>query len=282
MSVTMERITPALTGALGALHEHWREYLIEGFLLGLFMLVACATVLLVQHPDSPLRRKMPGIRIRRLLIATVIGLTAFELITSPWGQRSGAHINPSVTLTYFLLGKVTLWDAVFYVAAQFAGAVLGIRAARFLLGPRITHATVKYVVTSPGAWGARAAWASEFVIALVMMGVVLSTSNQATTAPFTPVFVAALVALFIVWVGPISGMSLNPARSLASALAARSYCGLWIYFTAPPLGMVCAAGVYIAVRGIDAVYCAKMDHPHHDGCIFECREVEMPGRAQHP
>ena len=69
---------------------------------------------------------------------------------------------------------------------------------------------------------------------------------------------------------PLSGMSMNPARSFGSAVAARLWTGLWIYFTAPPLGMLLAAQIYLAVKGAHAVICAKLDHDNHKRCIFRC------------
>ena len=263
---------------LDALATHWPEYLIEGGLLGLFMIAACVAVVSLQHPRSPIAGAMKHPVRRRVVIGVLMGLTAIALIYSPWGQRSGAHMNPGTTLTFLVLGKVKAWDAVFYIAAQFLGGFLGVRLAGLAIGHLLGHETVKYAATLPGRHGLRAAWLGEFVIAFGLMSMVLWSTNHDATAPYTGLFAGLLVAVYIAIEAPISGMSMNPARTLGSAIHARTFRGLWIYFTAPPLAMLGAAGLYVAISGVDCVYCAKMEHPERGDCIFNCRIDKMPGR----
>ncbi len=106
--------------------EHWPEYFIEAAGLGLFMVTACLFGTLLEHPNSPIRRIVTDPLIRRALMGLVMGLTAVAIIYSPWGQRSGAHINPSVTLTFLRVGKISPGDAFFYIVAQFAGGIAGV------------------------------------------------------------------------------------------------------------------------------------------------------------
>src|SRR5262245_56950035 len=107
---------------LQALMAHWPEYLIEAALLASFLVAACVAVVILERPASAVSGAIPSTRARRAIMGLLIGLTAVGLIYSPWGQRSGAHLNPGTTLTFLLLGRVALWDAVYYIAAQFAGA----------------------------------------------------------------------------------------------------------------------------------------------------------------
>jgi aquaporin Z len=264
---------------LDALARHWREYLIEGGLLAIFMVAACVAVVVLQHPRSPVAGAMWSPRRRRVTIGVLMGLTAVGLIYSPWGQRSGAHMNPGITLTFLVLGKVQPWDAVFYITAQFLGGFLGVWVAGVTLGHLVVHETVNYAATVPGPCGLRAAWLGEFAIAFGMMSMVLWSTNHVGTAPFTGLFAGVLVAAYIAIEAPISGMSMNPARTLGSAIPARAFRGLWIYFTAPPLAMLCAAGLYVTIAGTACVYCAKMNHSGRAGCIFNCRIEQMPGRG---
>src|SRR5437870_1664697 len=113
-------------GAISAASSHWPEYLIEAACLGLFMVSACSFTVLLQHPGSILRQMVPSAFLRRLFTGLAMGLTAIALIYSPWGKQSGAHLNPSVTLTFLRLGKVEPWDAWFYIVAQFLGGTLGV------------------------------------------------------------------------------------------------------------------------------------------------------------
>ena len=195
--------------------------------------------------------------------------TAVAVIYSRWGKRSGAHINPAVTLTFFRLGKVRPWDAVFYMAAQFTGAVLGVMLAGALLREWLAEPSVGYVVTRPGSAGPLVAFGAELLISFVLMLVILIVSNGPDRAArWTGLLAGTLVALYIALEAPLSGMSLNPARSLGSALPARVFADLWIYFTAPPLGMLLASQVYLAGAGRRRVHCAKLHHQNDERCIF--------------
>lgn len=256
---------------------HWPEYAIEASLLGTFMVCACVAVALFEHPSSTIRGRVQSVILRRAMVGMLMGLTAVALIYSPPGQRSGAHMNPGTTLTFLLLGKVRLLDAAFFVFAQFAGAFTGVFIARALLRRFVSHESVNFAATLPGVSGLRAAWIAEFTIAFLMMSMVLWSSNYSPTAPYTGVFAGIMVAAFIAIEAPYSGMSMNPARTLGSALHARNFRGLWIYFTAPPLAMLIAALLYIGVRGQQRVFCAKLQHPHAAPCIFDCHIEEMPG-----
>jgi aquaporin Z len=258
-----------------ALRRHWPEYLIEAFLLGAFMISALGFTVLLEHPDSPLRAALPDPTARRVLMGAAMGATAIGLVYSPWGQRSGAHFNPALTLTFFRLGKIRGTDALGYVAAQFLGGVLGVAAITALLGARVAAPTVNFAATRPGMAGAAVAFVAEVAISFVTMGTVLVVSNHPRLGRFTPLFVGALVAVWISVEAPFSGMSMNPARSFGSAAGARLFDSLWLYFTAPPLGMLLAAEVYVRARGRRAVYCAKLHHANHQPCIFRCGYHEL-------
>lgn len=262
---------------INALISHWPEYLIEGALLGIFMISACLSVFVLEHPASPVPRVVKLAWVRRCIIGVLMGVTAVSLIYSPWGQRSGAHMNPGTTLTFLVLGKIRTWDAVFYMVAQFSGGIGGVLLSSMVLGRAIRHERVNYVATMPGRRGPWVAWVAEFVIAFGMMGMVLLSTNHASTAPYTGFFAGLLVATYIAIEAPLSGMSINPARTLGSAIPARSFRGLWIYFTAPPLAMLSAAGIYVGAMGLPQVFCAKLNHQGRTRCIFVCHVDEMPG-----
>jgi aquaporin Z len=242
----------------------------EGALLGVFMVAACGFATLLEHPASPVHRALPDGNLRRLLMGLAMGLTAIGLIYSPWGQQSGAHMNPSLTLTYSRLGKIERGDALGYIAGQFVGAIAGVLVMRTMLGMLVTHPSVRFAVTMPGPAGPAPAFFAELVISFVLMSVVLVASNDARLARYTPLLCGTLVATYIALEAPISGMSMNPARSFASALAASQWTALWIYFTAPPLGMLAAAELYLVMRGARRVLCAKLNHHTARPCIFRC------------
>ena len=223
---------------------HWPEYLMEAAGLGLFILAAAGMATLLEHPDSPVRMALDDAFQRRVLMGLAMGLTAAGLIYSPWGRRSGAHLNPSVTLAFLRLGKLQGRAAAGYVAAQFAGGVLGAAIATVLLAPWIANPSVNYVATVPGPAGAPAAFAGELSISFLLMATVLAASNAPAINRFTGLIAAGLVAAFITFEGPLSGMSMNPARTFGPSLVGGVVSGLWIYFVAPPMGMLAAAEMF--------------------------------------
>ncbi len=262
-----------------SLAERWRECLCEAALLGTFMVSACSFATLLEHPGSPVRGAIESGFARRSLMGLAMGLTAVLLIYSYPGRRSGAHMNPGTTLSFLRLGRLRRWDAVFYIVAQFLGAASGVTLAGLLLGRFVADPAVNFVVTRPGAWGDIAAWAAEFGMGLLMMTMVLTVNRRMTLAPWTGYFAGFLVFLYITFEAPISGMSLNPARSFGSLLVARDWPSWWVYFTAPPLGMLTAVELQRLLRRRRFQGCCKMAQCLKTPCPFvpcECRAQLCP------
>ncbi len=253
-----------------ALKTHWPEYLMEASELCLFMISACAFTVLLYHPASPIAQGIQNEVIRRVLMGVAMGSTAVALIFSPLGKRSGAHFNPSVTLTFFRLGNIKGWDTVFYILFQFAGGIVGVVIASLVLGTLVSHKAVNYAATVPGPKGSTTAFVAELTITFILMTVILTVSNNKRLDRWTGLFAGALVAVYISIESPLSGMSMNPARTFGSAFGAHQFTSLWIYFTAPPLGMLLAAEVYKRIKGTRAVACAKLHHYNNARCIFRC------------
>lgn len=259
------------------LREHFPEYLIEAWALGMFMVSAGVVTIALEHPSSPLRQAIADAGLRRALIGLAMGLTAVALIYSPWGKRSGAHMNPAVTLSFLRLGKIARGDAGFYILAQFAGGLAGVAMVDALLHGVFAAPPVNYVATLPGPSGIGAAFLAELGISFGLMLAVLAASNSPRLAAATGLFAGLLVATYITFEAPLSGMSMNPARSLASAVPARLWDHLWIYFTAPVIGMLLAAEAWVRIRGRSAVHCAKLLHPADQRCIH-CGYEPAPAR----
>ncbi|MBS1807084.1 MAG: aquaporin [Acidobacteria bacterium] len=255
---------------LDAMRKHWMEYLIEAGGLGFFMISACVFGTLLEHPASPVHQAIADSFVRRVLMGIAMGLTSIAIVYSPWGKQSGAHLNPAVTLTFFRLGKVEKPDAIFYVLAQFVGGVVGVLIASALLRSALGHPTVNYVATLPGESGVLTAFFAEIVITFLLMFAVLTVSNRAKWTRFTGVAAGTLVAIYITFEAPLSGMSMNPARTFGSAFGGNIWTALWIYFTAPPLGMLLAAESYLRLAGAHKVFCAKLHHQNDKRCIFRC------------
>ncbi len=201
-------------------------------------------------------------------------LTIAGIVLTPWGKQSGGHLNPAITITFYRLGKVAFWDAIVYGAAQFAGANAGVAIATFLLLGSPGHPRVRYAATLPGVYGAGVAFIAEVAISFALMLTVLLASNHKVLSRYTPYFVGALYAIFITVEAPLSGMSMNPARTFGSAFPGRYWHALWVYFLAPTLGMLTAGEFLLGVRGGVGPYCAKLHHVNDKRCIF-CHGTEQ-------
>lgn len=227
-----------------ALRLHWREYLIEAWALGMFMASAAFFTILLEHP----RFGAPGIittpMTRRFLNGVAMGLTALAIIYSPWGKRSGAHMNPAVTLTFLTLDKIGRMDAIWYIIAQFAGGVLMIAIFKVFFHSYISDPAINYVTTLPSMGRVSLALGLEMLLSFALFLTVLISSNNKRWAPYTGFLVAGWLILFITFEAPYSGMSINPARTVASAFPANLWTGWWLYFIGPIAGMMLAGLVY--------------------------------------
>lgn len=250
-----------------SLLHHWPEYLMEAAELGIFMLSACLFGVLLEHSGSPVKMAIPDPFARRALMGIAMGVTAIAIVYSPWGKQSGAHFNPAMTYAFFKLGKIEKWDAAFYILSQFAGGISGVLIATLFVGESLANSSVNYVVTLPGGCGVAMAFVGEFLIAFILMYVVLIVSNTERIARYTGFFAGTLVALYITLEAPLSGMSMNPARTFGSALPAMRWDAIWIYFVAPSLAMVAASAAYIRHKGMHAVACVKLHHQNNKRCI---------------
>lgn len=250
------------------LKDHWREYAIEAWCLATFMGSACVFGVVIFHPASPVA--VVGWAVRNVFMGVVMGATAVAIICSPWGKRSGAHFNPAVTLTFLRLRKIARLDAAFYILAHFVGGVAGVSISWVFLGDLLADSMVNFVATVPGKYGIGTAFIAELVISFLMMSMILWTSNSVKLSRLTPYLAGIFVAFYISVEAPVSGMSMNPARSLASAAFAGTWASVWIYFLAPPIAMLAAAEVFVRIRGVRAVLCAKLNHNNRLTCIFNC------------
>lgn len=260
---------------LDTLRRHWPLYLMEAAGLAAFISSACLITTLVDFPGSPVRQAVGNPVLRRGLIGVWMGLTIAAITYAPWGQRTGAHINPAVTWAFRWLGKMTTWDAVFYTLAQFLGGIFGVSVMAALLARWIANPAVNFVVTEPGPAGMVpkyspwAAFAGEFVISFLLMYVLLQAIASKRWERWVGALAGVLILTYIVLETPLSSMSLNPARTFASALAAHSRTAIWVYFTAPILSMLLAAELCRRQPGAENILHFPKDEPANDECSIQ-------------
>ncbi len=253
--------------AADSLRVHWPEYLMEAGEAGIYLFSACSTATLLWHPASPIQRYLPSDAVRRLLMGMAMGATVVTIALTPWGKQSGAHFNPALTFTFYRLRKVALWDAVFYCIAQLLGAVGGVALASFVLHGAPAHEAIHYAATMPGIYGIPIAFVAELTISFILMSAVLFALNHEALEPYSHYVAATLIATYIAFESPLSGMSTNPARTFGPAVYSGYWHAFWIYFIAPPLGMLAAAQVLLACKS-KVPHCAKLHHHNNKRCIF--------------
>ena len=257
---------------LDTLKRHWPEYLIEaGGLFG-FLSIASLLAALLEHPSSPVNKAISDATLRHALLGLGMGSYIATLVYSAWGKQSGAHINPAVTWAFFRLGKIKWPDAVFYTFAQFIGAIVAAQLMNLVLGDLYKHPSLNYNLTLPGADGMAVAFFAEFLISFLLMLVVLIAINSKKLEPFAGAITGVMIACYLAFEIPYSGMSLNPARTFGSAFLARDWTGLWIYFSAPVLAMLLAAEVFRRFSKNQHFACAKLQHGK-GRCIFCDKEA---------
>jgi aquaporin Z len=238
---------PPISSTLPAARAHWPYYLVEAGGAACFIMGSGLATLLAEHPASPVAGALHEHAVaRRAVVGVLVAAVLCAMAFSPWGKRSGAHFNPAVTLGFWQLGRISGNDAVAYVLAQVVGAATGATVLHATLSHWLAHPAIKNLLTQPKPipGGTAVAWVAEFLIAGGLMAVLLSALHSQAWHKAAGAFAAALLAFYIVVETPYSGMSLNPARSLGTALAAGEFRGLWVYWTAPPLAAWLAAVVW--------------------------------------
>ncbi len=233
---------------IGALKGNWPSYLAEAAGLMAFMIGAGAFTTFFEYPGSPVRQAIDSGLLRHLGLGAVMGLVTAGIIYSPWGRKSGAHINPAVTWAFYRQGKINECDAVFYTVFQFLGAIAAPVLLLWVIGAPFAHPEVKFATTQPGPSGAGVALVAEFVISFLLMLALLLALNSERWEKKAGLSAALLIALYIGFESPLSGMSMNPARSFGSALVAGQWKGIWLYFVAPTLSMLLAVEVFRWMR----------------------------------
>jgi aquaporin Z len=252
----------------GVMAGHWREYAAEALALGLFMVSAMLCTVALEHPASALRASLPDAFTRRVVMGLAMGATAAAIIYSPLGARSGAHMNPSVTLAFLWLGRVSRRDAAGYIAAQVIGAIAGTALSAAIVAPLAAAPKVNFVRTLPGPGGVAPAILGELVISFLTLSILLAVSARPSTMRATGLVAGCVVMANITFEAPLSGMSMNPARSFGPALVAGDFSFLWIYLAAPPIGMWLAARWHHGRATARPGSCAKFNHSSRVTCIF--------------
>ena len=238
------------------LKKNWRLYVYEGLGLTIFMASAGLFASALFYPGSPLfgvvREPAAKFAVLGLLMFPVI---AFGIAGAPWGKKTGAHVNPAVTLAFLRLGRISKGHAFFYIVGQFGGAYLGVAIAALVWHDAYASPAVHYGSTVPGPAGPAVAFAIELVMTFLLVMLIQHLEAHKELKGRAPFYIAGLIAFYLATATPFTGMSLNPARTMGSATYALEFKGVWIYFAAPIAGALLAVELYrrLAPHRLDAI-----------------------------
>lgn len=260
----MSSVRPATDG------WHWKEWGAElaGTAVLLFAVVTAKYWAVRAGPPF----SDPSIRVT--IVGTVAGLVVVGVAFSPLGRRSGAHLNPAVTIGLWLQKVTGRADLAGYCAAQIIGGIAGVAAAR-AWGPQVADATVHWAVIAPAArineaTAAAVEAGATFAQLVLVFGVLASRRYH----QWAPVVAGVLLTTFIVALAPVSGAGFNPVRGLAPDVLANVYPAIWIYFAGPVAGSAAAAAAVIAWGRRPVT--GKLCHDPAISCHMRCA---LPHRA---
>jgi aquaporin Z len=212
----------------------WGVFVSELVGTGVLILVGLSFVILDFGNGSPIVRLLPDPGLRRLITGFLFGSTGALIAVSKVGKVSGAHINPVVTLAFWLRGKLDGKIALGYVLAQLIGAILG--TIPLIIWGQMGE-SVSYGATLPGqAYGPVWAVAGELVTTFALIVGLFLFLGHSGLRNFTPLLFPFLYAIMVFLEAPVSGTSTNPARSLGPALVSGEWQYWWVYWLGPLLG----------------------------------------------
>jgi aquaporin Z len=218
-------------------------------------------VVIVMFGDgSPMTHLLPNERLRMILGGLLFGTIGSAIALSPLGKESGAHINPAVTMGFWMMRKLDHRAALGYIVAQLLGACLG---ALPLLAWGRMGASVAYGATLPGGgYSTATVLMGEVLVTFALVGTLCVFLGFRQMRRYTPLAIPLLFAILVPAEAAISGTSANPARSLGPALISGRWDGWWIYWVGPMAGMLLAILVFSAfARRIEV---AKLYHFESD------------------
>ena len=252
---------------------HWATYACE--LLGtctlVFVGLSAATFDFGQ--GLPMERWVPSVSARLLITGLLFSGTGALTAISPIGKRSGAHINPCVTLAFWIRRTMHGVDALMYMAAQFIGGILGALLLAAVWGEYAYSVT--YGATSVGPhFTVPVAFLAEFALTFVLVGMILLFVSSKRLMRKTPLMVWLLVGAMVWQEAPVSGTSLNPARSFGPAWMAGLWTDQWLYFVAPLLGAATAALLFPVILGAALLSALGPAEAAVRGSLVEALEYE--------
>ncbi|MHB8618168.1 MAG: MIP/aquaporin family protein [Chloroflexota bacterium] len=251
---------------------HFAEWSCELAGTAILLLGGLSAVTLDFGRGSPMPGLVPSGSLRLLLTGALFAATGSLVAISPLGRCSGAHLNPAVTVGFWLTRHVHAHDLAGYLVAQFLGALLGTALLTIIWGPMAASIHDGLTQPRPGLGDAAAVGIEALMTALLLL-TIFAFVARAKTMHWTPLAVWAVVTL-LVWKGaPLTGTSLNPARSLGPAAVTLTFTSLWVYFVGPVAGAMLAAFLVHLYPHTLRPVTAKLFHDVRYPSVFKTHET---------
>jgi len=234
----------------------WRLFWAE--LVGTAALLLCglSSVIFMFGDGSPFSHLVPSVDLRRAINGFLFGSIGASIALSRVGKESGAHVNPVVTMAFWMAGRLGRRDAVAYVLGQLSGAALGCLP---LLAWGAMGRSISFGATTPGnGYSTSAALMGEvFTTFCLVAGICIFLAFR-NLRNFTPLMIPFLYAVMVPLEAPISGTSTNPARSFGPAIVSGEWSRWWVYWVGPVIGSFIA--LLVCMRLAKRIEVAKLYH----------------------
>jgi len=228
----------------------WRLFAAEAIGTGLLLFLGISVVIFNWGEGSVIAKLIPSESTRRLLTGFMFGLVGCLVTISPVGKISGAHINPAVTLAFWLRGKIRTDTMFGYIISQLIGGMIG---SIPLLMWGNQGESIQYGITLPGDAGLMPAFTGEIIATSCLIIYLYLFIGTKRLRNYTPYGIPFLFAILTWAEAPLSGCSVNPARSLAPALIAGNFTDHWVYWIAPAIGVIIVT-LFFRWRRINRIY----------------------------
>ncbi len=241
----------------------WGLYMSELIGTALLLLFGLSFVILDFGKGSFVVNAIPDAGLRRLITGFLFGSTGAAIAYSRVGKVSGAHINPVVTLSFYIKKKLSVRDTTGYIVAQFAGAIIGCIP---LLLWGSAGKSVGFGSTTPGhGYTVWEAMLGEVVTTIGLIVGLFVFLGHKKLRKYTPLLFPFLYAVMVYLEAPLSGTSTNPARSFGPSVVSGIWTGWWIYFVGPLIGMAVGLSIHrLSWLKRFEVEVAKVYHFEHD------------------
>jgi aquaporin Z len=235
---------------MAVLKSDWKLFVAEAIGTCLLLFFGLSIVIFNWGEGSVLANLIPSESVRRLFTGFMFGLVGCLVTISPVGKYSGAHINPAVTLAFWLRGKIKFDTMIGYVLSQLFGGIIGCLP---LLAWGKQGKSIEYGITLPGNAGVIAAFIGEIIATACLIIYLYVFIGRKQLRNYTPYGIPFLYAILVWSEAPLSGCSTNPARSFGPALIAENFFDHWLYWIAPIIGVIIVT-LFFRWKRINRIY----------------------------